>query len=261
MKRIHLFEFEDQPWFPDWLRQCTTRLINVMHKLLGTKEDLAALLAGLLPYARQNRIIDLGSGSGGPMPNVYHILKNDHQITDLTLTLTDLYPNRQLAAQINNGEDINITYTTEPVDATNMDGGKVGVRTMVGGFHHMSPEQARQILKDARDNRQPICIFELSDNSFPIALWWISLPIQFLMTLFITPFARPMTWQQLVFTYPVPVIPFCFAWDGAVSNARTYTLSDMDILLEGLETHDYRWEKGTIGRKAKKLYLSGWPVS
>ena len=26
VKRIHLFEFEDFPWFPAWLRACLTRL-------------------------------------------------------------------------------------------------------------------------------------------------------------------------------------------------------------------------------------------
>ena len=57
----------------------------------------------------------------------------------------------------------------------------------------------------------------------------------------------------------MPVIPLCFAWDGAVSNARTYTLDDMDQLLAGLETEDYQWEKGRITGKAKKLYLLGLP--
>ena len=57
----------------------------------------------------------------------------------------------------------------------------------------------------------------------------------------------------------MPVIPLCFAWDGAVSNARTYTLDDLDQLLAGLETEDYTWEKGRITDQAKKLYLLGLP--
>jgi len=32
MKRIHLFEFEDFSWFPNWLRVRMTRLIVVMHR-------------------------------------------------------------------------------------------------------------------------------------------------------------------------------------------------------------------------------------
>jgi len=100
----------------------------------------------------------------------------------------------------------------------------------------------------------------MSDNSLPIALWWVSLTMIFLMVFFLAPFARPLTWKQLLFTYLLPVIPLCFAWDGAVSNARTYTLDDMDQLLAGLETEDYKWEKGRLTGKAKKLYLLGLPL-
>ena len=79
------------------------------------------------------------------------------------------------------------------------------------------------------------------------------------MALFITPFVRPLTWKQVIFTYLIPIIPLCFAWDGAVSNVRTYTLEDLDILLEGLENEDYKWEKGKITTKANKIYLLGIP--
>ena len=63
-----------------------------------------------------------------------------------------------------------------------------------------------------------------------------------------------------IFTYLIPLIPITFAWDGAVSNARTYTLEDMDILLEDLESVSYAWEKGVIHGKSKKLYLLGLPT-
>lgn len=194
------------------------------------------------------------------MPEVFDTLKAKHGINGLKLVLTDLYPNREMASRINHESDGSITYLTESVNAANLDSGKQGVRTMVGSFHHMKPEIAHSILKNAKESRQPICIFEISDNSIPIWLWWITIPMNFLMVFFITPLARPLTWQQLVFTYLIPVIPLCFAWDGAVSNARTYTLTDMDELLIGLETADYRWEKGSVGTKLKKLYLLGLPV-
>ena len=160
---------------------------------------------------------------------------------------------------MNSGTNPALTYQLAPVDALQVPAELAGVRTMVGSFHHMSPALARSILQHARDSRQAICIYEMSDNSLPIALWWVSLPMIFLMVFFLTPFARPLTWKQLVFTYLLPVIPLCFAWDGAVSNARTYTLEDLDQLLAGLETDDYKWEKGRITGKAKKLYLLGLP--
>ena len=259
MKRIHLFELEDFAWFPNWIRIGVTRLIVVMHKLLGSSADLVQLLSRALAHSESAAIVDLCSGSGGPMLEVYRTLKQRSGLSNLTLTLTDLYPNRALAAAIEEQGDAALRYDTEPIDATAVAPELRGVRTLVGSFHHMRPDVARRILQDARDKQQPICVYEISDNSFPIVLWWVVLPLNFLMALCITPFARPLTVKQLIFTYVVPVIPFCFAWDGAVSNARIYTLGDMAALLDGLQSDDYTWETGLVAGKAKKLYLLGLP--
>ena len=259
MKRIHLFEFEDFAWFPNWTRTCLTRLLVVMHKLLGSSADLVQLLNRALVYSASPAIVDLCSGSGGPMLDAYRTLKNQPGRNSLQLTLTDLYPNQTLAVAINSQADSALRYETRPVDAAHVAPELRGVRTLICGLHHMRPAVAQRILQDAQEKHQPICVYEISDNSFPISLWWVALPLNFLMALFITPFVRPLTVKQLFFTYVLPIVPFCFAWDGAVSNARTYTLGDMAILLEGLQSKEYTWETGLIPGKAKKLYLLGLP--
>lgn len=260
MKRIHLFEFEDLPWFPHWLRERMTRYIMAMHRLLDTRSMLADLMVRALKHTNSNHIIDLCSGSGGPMLDVAETLRQHPGLADLKLTLSDLYPNQETASQLLQAGDPNTTYLTTPVDAATLGEEKPGVRTLICSMHHMRPNTAQRILQRAQEARQPICVFEISDNAVPNALWWLALPIGFLMVFFITPLVRPMTWQQLVFTYLIPVLPLLIAWDGAVSNVRTYTLQDMDILLEGLETEDYRWEKGIIkGKGGPKLYLLGLP--
>ncbi|GAA4033164.1 hypothetical protein GCM10022409_16860 [Hymenobacter glaciei] len=231
----------------------------VMHKFLGSTPELAELLKKALLHSETAAIVDLCSGSGGPMLEVYQLLKAESGVGPVRLTLTDLYPNMELAALVNGRSEPTLHYETRPIDAARVSPELRGVRTMVGSFHHMPPAVATSILRDAKENNQPICIYEISDNSFPIMLWWIALPLNFIMALFITPFARPLTFRQLFFTYILPVIPFFFAWDGAVSNARTYTLSDMDVLLEGLASDDYTWETGLIPGKAKKPYLLGLP--
>jgi hypothetical protein len=187
------------------------------------------------------------------------IMIEKHGLHNLKLTLTDLYPNRELAKEINGSKNANISYVTTSIDATNVPVELSGVRTMVCSFHHMNADTAKKILMDAKARRQPICIYEISDNSFPILFWWVALPFNFLTTFFITPFVRPLTLKQIIFTYLIPIIPFFFAWDGAVSNARTYTLNDLDLLIEGSETQDYKWEKGIIPGKAKKIFLLGLP--
>lgn len=260
MKRIHLFEFEDFSWFPNWLRQPMTHYIAAMHKMLGTSETVADIIAKALKNKPITQITDLCSGNGGPMPDVVDVLEKKHGFKDLQLHLSDLYPNMEAAKSINAKQDSNIKYITKPVNATSLGKEHKGLRTMMCSLHHMKPAVAKSILKDAKDAKQPICIFEISDNSAPLFIAWIAIPIAAIMTLFITPFVRPMTWQQIVFTYFIPILPLVIGWDGGISNMRTYTLSDMDELTKDLQSDDYKWEKGAVaGKGGKKLYLMGMP--
>ena len=84
------------------------------------------------------------------------------------------------------------------------------------------------------------------------------------MSLSMTPFVKPLTWKQLLFTYIIPVIPLCYAWDGQASMPRIYSFDDLDTLLEGLETPDFYWEMGYAkkgnGKKAG-TYLVGYPTA
>ncbi len=54
-----------------------------------------------------------------------------------------------------------------------------------------------------------------------------------------TPFVKPLTWRQIIFTYLIPIIPICYAWDGQASLPRIYTLKDLDHLLAGLGSWNY----------------------
>ena len=191
------------------------------------------------------------------MPDVLKILRDDQ--VNAKLIMTDLYPNQHYADKINSQNALQISYETSSVDAANVTSELKGLRTMVGSLHHMNPEMARKILKNAMEAKQPFLAFEISDNSYPKALRWVAIPFNIISSLFVSAFARPYSFQQFLFTYLIPIIPLTFAWDGAVSNARTYTLKDMDILHDGLESDDYAWEKGLINGKSKKLYLLGLP--
>lgn len=260
MDRIHLFEFEDYSWFPDFLRVPMTRYLVAIHKMLGTAPQLAEILKPALKATGSSRIIDLCSGGGGPMLETTDMLREDG-IPDLQLTMTDLYPNQKAAEAINDDRSNNAEYLTTPVNAANVDGKMKGMRTMICSLHHMKPEIAKDILKDAMEDGQPICIYEISDNSIPHWIAWISFPINLIMVLLITLAVRPMTWQQVVFTYFIPLLPIFIAWDGMVSNMRTYTVKDLEDLTHGLSKGGYSWKYEAIaGKGGKKVYLLGMPA-
>ncbi len=260
MKRIHLFEFEDLPWFPHWIRNHMTNMLNAVHRLMGTADTIASLLGPTLKETKQSKILDLCSGSGGPIMEVAQLLRSNYDMHNLSLTLTDLYPNEQAAEVINASTD-GIHYFTTPVDATNPQLTQEGLRTMICSFHHMPPAEALKILQSTQQANQPFFLFELSDNSQPPTwLWWIALPFNFLFGLFVSMKTRPFTWWQFVFSFLLPILPLFFAWDGAVSNTRTYTKKDLEELLAQLPTSTYNWQIGTVkGGPGQHLYLKGLP--
>lgn len=262
MKRIQLFEFEDQSFFPDSIRQCMTSYIVAFHRMVGSDSLYAPLIAEALKSTGLNKITDLCSGGGGCMPMILDKLAADHGMKP-DVMLTDLYPNKRAAAYWEKTSP-QIRYNLTSVDAGNVPPHLDGLRTMVCSFHHMPPPVARSILADAYQQKRPIAIFEISDNAPPIFLWWLPLLIGPIMVLFMTPFIRPLTWQQILFTYFIPILPFLIAWDGAASNARTYTLDDVKELLQGLEGPGYKWELGALSKKgypAKLPYVIGLPAA
>ncbi len=261
MKRYHLFEFEDFQWFPSWIRDMLTRYIVTIHKLLKSPNQIADLIAPILKRTGKNSIVDLCTGGGGPMPEVIEILEEKHGFSNLKITLTDLYPNQVTIAEIKKQNTPNINYLESSVDAANIPENLNGLRTMICSMHHMKPETARAILKNASDSKQPFFMYEISDNVIPSWLWWFAIPLNFVTTLIVTLFVRPITWQQILFTYIIPILPFFIAWDGAVSYVRTYTHGDLDLLLKEIRTDDYIWEKGKVqGRGGAKVYLFGLPA-
>lgn len=263
MKRIHLFEFEDQSWFPNWIRNVMTRMITVVHKLLGTPAQLAELIDETLERTGRRHVVDLCSGDGGPMPEVCARLRQHHGRHDVRITLTDLYPNPEAAKRINEAAMDGLEYLVVPADATSFASNEPHLRTMVCSFHHFRPEQALQLLRSAESCGEPFLIYEMSDNSVPPKYWWwIGLPFNFLFALYVGARARPWSGRQLLMTYVLPVIPLCFAWDGAVSNARTYTPADLSELVEQLPSTNYHWEiKVLEGRPTSRLCLIGIPLS
>ena len=123
----------------------------------------------------------------------------------------------------------------------------------------MRPEVGQSILLNAQASRKSILVYEISDNSFPRWIWWIAFPFSFITVLLVTPMVRPFSLKQLVFTYLIPILPLFIAWYGAVSNARTYTLDDLDHLLKPIQDDTYIWEKGSLpGKGGKKIFLMGY---
>lgn len=249
MRRYHLFEFLDQPWLPEQLRAAATRYLNAVHVITPFPALWAAVLARVLGECRVDHIVDIGSGSGGPMKPV--LAEMARLGSRPRVTLTDLYP-----VPMNS----TIDYWPEPVRATCVPPGLLGLRTLFSCFHHFAPVEARAVLQDAFKQRQAICVFEATSRTTPAIA--ASLVIPFLVLL-LTPSVRPVSAFQLLFTYLVPVMPLLAFWDGLVSNLRTYSMAELLEFTADFQAPDYRWECRSIEASRvpfKTCYLVGCPL-
>ena len=254
MPRLHLFEFEDQPWFPTALRGAMTGYLAATYRITPFPAIWAERIAKLVRPAASCEIVDLGSGSSGPMPLVMNHLKELGIAAQATLT--DLYPN----AKHWNNRDPAIRYWPDPVDAGNVPSQLTGIRTMFASFHHLAPESATQILADAFRQRRAICIFEATSRTPAAIATTVLIP---LLVLLLTPRVRPISWIQIVFTYLIPILPFLIFWDGLVSQLRTYSPAELADLSRDLRSDSYQWEIGTIDiprLPAGVPYLIGRPI-
>lgn len=265
MKRIQLFEFEDFPWFPSTLRSTMTKIIVVLHKLMGTKETIANILTEARSKTPFSRIVDMGSGSGGAMPMVVDHLNETQSEKPVELLLTDLHPNPKFVAQFNAEGRPKQHYAEQSFDATQLNDSPEGIKTMVNSFHHMPPPVARNILQSAQENKQAFLIYEIAENNIPLLLWWLLLPLSLaivaIMAIVFVPFVKPLHWKDLLFTWPIPIVPICYAWDGQASLPRMYTFDDIKELLPE-ENPDYIWEMGQGKKdngKKQGYYILGYP--
>ena len=207
-------------------------------------------LSTVLSKDEPSEIVDLGSGSGGPIALVLKELEAAGFRT--RVTLTDLFPNPNGAPG-----NASMRYWPEPVDATRVSAELTGTRTMFAAFHHFRPQAAREILRGALNQRRAICIFEATSRTPGAILSTLLIPI---LVLVMTPRVRPLSWIQIVFTYPIPILPLLMFWDGLVSQLRTYSTEELKDLTRDLQSPAYRWEIGQIQvpRHARGRSLSDW---
>ena len=255
MRRIHLFELEDQSWFPNPVRKGITDFLQFAANLIDLYKNMVPVIQRLMDKSK-SRLVDLGSGSGGGIEKIYLHLKSEGR--DVAITMTDKYPNIKAMDSLSNKFGQSISYISKSVDAREVPEDLDGIRTMFVAFHHFKPEDARKILANAANSRAPIGIFEATERSFFNFIIKILDPIAVMLAV---PFIRPFSWSRIFFTYIIPLIPFSLMWDGMVSVLRTYSIEEMNELTSSIEADDYTWETGRL--KPEKgpplLYLIGYP--
>lgn len=244
MKRYHLFEIHDQPWFPDILRNELTLILELLWTLDLPLPFYTAPYRSVLDILnkkldKNTKIIDLCSGSGGPLLKISQNLDTYHKVKIL---LTDIYPNQDAITNLS-GNTL-ISYVRESVDACQVpsslfNDSKNVIRTIFGAFHHLREDVAKKVLKDAINNSHGIIIVDLPDRSF-LSVFCQTLLFYVSGILFLV-YARPLNLTRLLL---LPLVVMILTVDGVFSALRSYSKEDYwRILAEIPGAFDsYSWE-------------------
>ncbi|CAK7227021.1 hypothetical protein SBRCBS47491_006428 [Sporothrix bragantina] len=263
--RMHVFEIDDQPWFPAWFRgriqAALTRawtmkvpviqsaspaslVAEVLQKeVLEKRGASSATFASASPWY----MVDFCAGGGGPTPSIERILNGKvDSATPVQFVLTDLHPHVDDWA-VAAAASPNVRYAAQPVDASAADpkailqeafgssGASVAPNARVCrlfslAFHHFDDPLARDILKNTVETSDGFGIFELQDRSFGAFVTTLIFGLGIMVTApyYAWRWRSPMT---LVFTYLMPILPFVLIFDGWMSMLRTRTPDEVEALL------------------------------
>lgn len=262
LPRLDFFELHDLDGTPPVLRTLHTESILTIYRLTDAAREYSRPLALALRSGADHRIVDLCSGSGGPLPLIQRRLHASGVHTGVTLT--DLVPNvpafERVAASNRRRLDscCSVDHVSSSVDAT--DCRLEGTRTIYGAFHHFPPALATRMLQNAVDTRQPIVVVDTKRS------WLYVLVFPFFLTLAVllaAPFQRnplPRYLLRLALTYVVPVLPFMMFFDSVVSFLRMYGRAELQRMVDGLrDTSTFTWTIGVEPGFTGAQYLIGIP--
>jgi hypothetical protein len=238
VRRIHAFELEDQPWMPRIVRESGMAYLRFAAEKLGAAEKMRPLIESILDRSGEKEILDLCSGGAGPLIEVASGLARNGRET--SVTLSDRFPDPGAIELAETSGIAGLHYESQPMDALDVPPDRAGLRTLFNAFHHMRPEQAREILASAVRGRRPIAVLEVLQRK-PLSL--IGMLFSPLLVLLVVPFLRPFRLAWIPLTYLIPIIPLFIVWDGVVSCLRIYDENELLSLASKADPEDsFEWE-------------------
>lgn len=258
LSRIHGFELHEQAWLPATFRNALTEWLRVLWEYSRAEVVIAPLLENAIALSGSERIVDLCSGSSGPVIRVHAELARRGVL--VPVILTDKFPDRGAFSALTANSRGSVTACLESIDATSLPAKLSGLRTLFNSFHHFRPADARAILNAACVDRQPIAIFEITARTFSRLV--LCFPASFLSCFLLIWRMRPRRPAWWIFTWLFPIIPFIVGWDAFVSHLRSYTPGELHALTQG-SIHGWCWREGRLAAPRGGVeidFLIGTPV-
>ncbi len=258
--RIHAFEFCDQSWFSGVWREAYLDGLNFLFRLGGVYARMHEPFARWALQAGHGRVLDLASGGAGPIATMIASERDDGTPFP-HVTLSDLYPDQEAFRRLKAAYPRLVDFISDPVEAAAGANPfrNAPLRSICSGFHHLRPDQARQLLAATTEFGDGLFVMEPMPCSWFSPLW--SLPN--LLVLTAAPFfARRFSLKKLAITTLLPLIPLVIVFDGVVSALRMYRPEEVLELVPEHARRSWRWAWGTQRYLGfyKATYLFGYRV-
>lgn len=261
MRRLHLIELHEKPWYPDSWRDLFQRGMGASHPFTDPFENFYLPFGRFLQRLRPKSILDLCSGSGDAACMMWNDivpdLDREHRPV---LILSDLFPNVEAFEKLKKEHAGLVDYYSEKVNALRPPANAPRVRTLLNSLHHFRPNEVRTILQDVVDNADGIAVFEGTGRTWKNVIT-VLLLVPFLAAFMIAFLLRPFRFRNLLWGILIPVIPMTAVFDGLVSSFRTYTVEELKEFTAALGNGSFEWEIGTAYMSKTGLdatYLLGW---
>lgn len=228
MKRFQLFEFCDQKWLPQTIREAFHDCLGLAHNITYRPYiNLPPLLADVARRTNATTILDIASGGGEQIGTLHDFSKK----TKLpAFILSDLYPHVKTwqKLQENYGKQA-ICFYDKPLNFNDIPSDSPRLWSIFTAFHHLSPPLAKQLVDQAITNSDGLIIAEFFRRRLPdILSVFLAIPCNFLFAPF---FAKEFTLKKMLFTTIIPIVPLMACFDGIVSVLRTYKKDEIIAML------------------------------
>ena len=256
MKRLQLFEFHDESWFPNLIREGQIEILSLANRLSGFADALAPVFSQFAAEAGAKTILDLCSGAGGPMVLLLEAMSRNKQPLP-RLLLSDLYPNLAAWRAISETCPIQVNYIDHPVDATNVPAEvEADMVTIVNALHHFPMDMVSAIIKDATNRGTAFFMAE----AFPRDFFRAS---AFLPALGLSMLKNPWLCERrglakALLSIPAPILTATGLWDWGVSAIRIHEPEELLPLAREIAP-DYYWKFGSAAYRpwGRAVYLHG----
>ena len=258
MRRRQLFEFHDEAWFPDLIREGQLEILAMANRTSGFSSAIAEPLAGVLDQTAARTVLDLCSGAGSPVITVLEALADTGR-DGPELLLSDLYPKLDGWREQQANSRVPLAFVERPVDATNIpEDIDAELVTVVNALHHFPFDVAVKMIEAVTRRGSALFIAE----AFPRNLFFAS---AYLPPLGLAWLKNPFVCERrglakALLSFPLPAITLTGLWDWLVSALRIHEPEELAEAARSIAP-DYQWSCGAspYGPWGRAVYLSGVP--